>query len=343
MKCVNLESGFDVSVLGLGTYHLTDRVGEPAAVDAVLAAQAGGIELIDTSDNYGSELVVAQALRETSKPDKLLIATKTGLGITYEEHLAIKARGAEADTSPERVRTQLQKSLRMLGQTSIYLYQLHAFDKDAGIDELVRTMHGITEEQRFAEHYGVCNYSREQLERLLEACDKNKVRRPSTTQPFYNILTSFGGQDAIDLALSEGLAVLAHSPLHKGFLSEASLDQYARLVAKEKDQKRFDGSTIKTLEEAVAQVQRLREYANAHGYTLSEYALAWLMNKPFTVALNSCVGDERLKSSLKAAEWVVDPEGMILGDEVRSNEAVSAMSHSMLTLAEQSRPYYRKM
>jgi len=342
MKIVSAENGFEAPAVGLGTYHLLDRYAEPDAVDAILAAYNAGIELVDTSDNYGSELAVGQALRDLDDRSHMIIATKTGLATSLEEHLALQALGRPANTSPERILEQLSKSLRMLGTSSIYLYQLHAYDPFTTAADVAGVMHQITEEEGRAQHYGVSNYELCHLETLLETCDKLGLRRPSTFQPAYNMLTSYGVQGAIDLAMSEGMVVLAHTPLLKGYLADQMARDYLDTVEGLNPRGSMTQEVIDTLVQGGQEVMRLHEYANTHGHTLSEFAIAWLLSQPQTVVLNACLTPQNLQSTLRAAEWELDDEALALAKEVRQNPAVLQSINAMLTLASQSKHYYRK-
>lgn len=61
---VLLNSGYEMPILGLGTYALSDRECE-ASVKTLL--EAGG-RLIDTAHAYGSEAAVGRAVRRSSVP-----------------------------------------------------------------------------------------------------------------------------------------------------------------------------------------------------------------------------------------------------------------------------------
>lgn len=70
---VKLSSGYDMPVLGLGTYSLHGDV----CVNSVKAAIAAGFRKIDTAHMYGNEEEVGQGVRESGVPrEEIFVATK---------------------------------------------------------------------------------------------------------------------------------------------------------------------------------------------------------------------------------------------------------------------------
>ena len=58
-KTVKLNSGFEMPILGLGTYHLSDSEAE----NSVYWALKAGFRLIDTARIYGNEEAVGRGMR----------------------------------------------------------------------------------------------------------------------------------------------------------------------------------------------------------------------------------------------------------------------------------------
>lgn len=70
---VRLSSGYDMPIVGLGTYSLHDNV----CVNSVKAALAAGFRKIDTAHMYGNEEEVGQGVRESDIPrGEIFVATK---------------------------------------------------------------------------------------------------------------------------------------------------------------------------------------------------------------------------------------------------------------------------
>ncbi len=72
-KTVLLNSGYEMPIMGLGAYSLTD---EECAVSIAALLEAGG-RLIDTAYMYGNEAAVGQAIRDSDVPrEEIFVITK---------------------------------------------------------------------------------------------------------------------------------------------------------------------------------------------------------------------------------------------------------------------------
>ena len=72
-KTVLLNSGYEMPIMGLGTYSLSD---EECAVSIAALLEAGG-RLIDTAYMYGNEAAVGQAIRDSNVPrEEIFVITK---------------------------------------------------------------------------------------------------------------------------------------------------------------------------------------------------------------------------------------------------------------------------
>lgn len=70
---VRLSSGYDMPILGLGTYSLHGDV----CINSIKAALASGFRKFDTASIYGNEEEVGQAIRESEVPrEEIFVATK---------------------------------------------------------------------------------------------------------------------------------------------------------------------------------------------------------------------------------------------------------------------------
>lgn len=70
---IRLSSGYDMPVVGLGTYSLTGDV----CVNSVKSAISVGFRKIDTAHMYGNEVEVGRGVRESGVPrEEIFVATK---------------------------------------------------------------------------------------------------------------------------------------------------------------------------------------------------------------------------------------------------------------------------
>ncbi len=335
------ESGLEASVIGYGTYHLGDKLDEYDAVRSMGRAFDRGVTLFDTSDNYGTEGLIGIAVREGYLPrDEVVIATKTGLSTSYDHQVTLSRAGKRADTSPPRIREQVDKSLTILGKAVgvIDLYQLHVRDDTVEPVEHAATMSELIEAGKIRA-YGVSNYSAEDLEELVRACDAEGLPRPVASQPFFNLVE--GPTDAIVAAHSNKLAVLAHSPLLKGILTESTINDLTTAVSMDEEEAGDDiPEGLKLFKRGLDRIKQLQEYGQNRGLTLSQLAISWVTGYPSTVALTACSNERYLNDAITGADYQLDMEDADLNRIIDGFDEAAFVSMAINVMRDR-KYYYR--
>ena len=119
---IQLNSGFNMPTLGLGTWTLTDETCE----NAVYAALKSGYRLIDTAKYYGNEREVGNAIRRAIKD-----------GICKREEIFVTTKLVPWSNNPDR---DIDDSLKQLGLSYIDLCLLHQHGSASGDDAVYRAM-----------------------------------------------------------------------------------------------------------------------------------------------------------------------------------------------------------
>ena len=119
---VKLNSGYDMPVLGLGTWTLTGETCE----NAVYAALKSGYRLIDTAKYYGNEREVGNAIRRAIKD-----------GICKREEIFVTTKLVPWSNNPDR---DIDDSLKQLGLSYIDLCLLHQHGSSSGDDAVYKAM-----------------------------------------------------------------------------------------------------------------------------------------------------------------------------------------------------------
>lgn len=212
-------TGRKVSEIGAGTYYdpnwmlwasLGWKRDSAQRVDAIRAALAGGINLIDTAEVYNSEGLVAEAIRDYKRED-LFIATKvTPTHLGYRP--LIKA---------------LERSLRRLRTPYVDLYQIHFPRPMMPMADTMRAMEELYDQGKIR-GIGVSNFS---LERMKEANAALKKARLTSTQMEYSLLHRDIERDILGYCRQENIAVLAYRPLGHGALASGQ-DRLRKLCEK---------------------------------------------------------------------------------------------------------------
>lgn len=199
-----------ISRIGLGTWAIggwmwggTD---EAEAVRTVLAALERGITLVDTAPIYGfgrSEEIVGKALRQSARRDPVVLATKVGLDWT--------AGQVRRDSSPQRIRQEVDDSLRRLGTDRIDLCQVHWPDPATPLAETAAVLRDLLREGKIRA-IGVSNFTPEQMR------DFGEVAPIHACQPPYNLFERATEADVLPYCLERRIATLTYGALCRGLL-----------------------------------------------------------------------------------------------------------------------------
>jgi len=198
-----------VNRLGFGAMRAIDNGqiwGEPSdrkrAHRLLRRAMELGVNFVDTAESYGpqtDETLIAEALHPY--PKGFVIATKCGL--------ARPSPGRwDPDGRPEKLRRDLEGSLKRLRLERIDLYQLHTIDPKVPLEDSLGV---LVEAQRAGKvrHIGVSNFNVKQLERA------RKVATLVSVQNRYS-LADRGSDDVLAHCEKLGIAFLPWYPLGAG-------------------------------------------------------------------------------------------------------------------------------
>jgi aryl-alcohol dehydrogenase-like predicted oxidoreductase len=221
---------------------------EAESIKTIQQAVDKGINLIDTAPVYGfgrSEEIVGKALAEAGRRDKAVLATKVGL--EWSDGKVFR------NSTPARIRQELEDSLRRLRTDRIDVYQVHWPDPMVRIEETAKTLVDLQRQGKILA-LGVSNYSPEQMD------DWRRVAPLHSTQPPYNIFERETEADVLPYALKHKLLVLSYGAICRGLLSgKMTLDR------------RFEGDDLR-LTDPKFQQPRFSQYLAAAD-RLSQYAL----------------------------------------------------------------------
>src|SRR5258706_14313336 len=136
--------------------------------------------------------------------DRAVIATKVGL--EWQDGKVWR------NSSPARIRTEVEDSLRRLRTDYIDLYQVHWPDPLVPIHETAKALARLLKEGKIRA-IGVSNYSSAQMEEFLEAAPIHSV------QPPYNLFEREAESGVLPYAAKHNMAVLWYGALCPGLLS----------------------------------------------------------------------------------------------------------------------------
>ncbi|MGE6661819.1 aldo/keto reductase [Pseudomonas sp. NPDC077408] len=300
IETLNIEGiATPVSRIGLGTWAIGGWMwggaDDDRSVTTIRSALERGINLIDTAPVYGfghSEEVVGKALEGVR--DQAVIATKVALD--WSEG------GPRRNSTPARIRQEIEDSLRRLRTDRIDLYQVHWPDPLVPIEETAAELEKLRQEGKILA-IGVSNYSTEQMDRFRKAAPLASV------QPPYNLFERAIEADVLPYARDNGLVVLGYGALCRGLLS-------ARMT----NSTTFDGDDLRKsdpkfksprFEQYLAAVEALKALAHdRHGKSVLALAIRWVLDQGPTIALWGARRPDQLDGIDDAFGWSLSPQDL---------------------------------
>jgi aryl-alcohol dehydrogenase-like predicted oxidoreductase len=286
---------FEASRIALGTWAIGGWMWggteEKDAIATIHHALDRGINLVDTAPVYGfgqSEEIVGKALRD--RRDKTLIATKAGLDWSGE--------GIVRNSTPERLRQELEDSLRRLGTDVIDIYQIHWPDEATAFEETAKTLEGFRRDGKIRA-IGVSNFAPAHMDSFL------KEAPIATIQPPYNLFERGIEDDVLPYAKTHDIVVLAYGALCRGLLS-------GKITA----DTRFDGDDLRNNDpkfqpdrrgQYLAAVKKLDALAkDKFGKSVLALAVRWILDRGDTIALWGARKPSQLDAIDDVMGWQID-------------------------------------
>jgi aryl-alcohol dehydrogenase-like predicted oxidoreductase len=314
------NTGLKVSELCLGTMTFGEKgEGNPMwgaiagvdqeGVDAIVKrAIAAGINFFDTANVYSngvSEEMLGRAFKNlgTSRTD-VVIATKFFGAMGSGPNDRSGSRGHIMDA--------VDASLRRLDTDHIDLYQMHGTDMVTPIDETLRALDDLVRNGK-VRYIGVSNWMAWKIAKALGRSEAKGYAKFETLQAYYTIASRDLEREIVPLLESEKMGLMVWSPLAGGLLSgkynrDGQGDQGRRAS--------FDFPPVNK-DRAFNCVDAMRPIADAHGSTVAQVALAYILAKPFvTSVIIGARRIEQLEDNLKAVDVKLTPDDLSKLDEV---------------------------
>ena len=302
------KTGLQVSALSFGASSLGGvfhQIDEGRAVDAVLAAVEGGMNLIDVSPYYGhyrAERVLGIALRQLPRQSYIL-STKVG---RYGQD------GVNTwDYSAKRAQESVGESMERLGVEYIDLIHVHDIEFQAarpGGLQLVadETLPALAElkERGLVGHVGITDL---QIANLRWVIDHTPAGMVETVLNFcHYCLCDDALADNLDYFEAHGIGLINASPLSMGLLSERGVPAWH--------------PAPKPLVEAC---QRAVQHCKAKGYPIEKLAMQFSVSNPrIPSTLFSSANPDNVRRNLAFIEDPIDWQLVkevqeIIGDQKR--------------------------
>ena len=311
-------SGFKVSVLSLGTgtfggvgefFKPWGSTGVAEATRLLDICLEAGLTMFDSADIYSggmAEEILGKAIK--GRRDQVLISTKGTFRMGPGPN--------DVGSSRYHLIKAVEASLRRLGTDYIDLYQLHAFDAVAPVEEALGTLDDLVRAGKIR-YIGCSNFSGWHLMKSLAVSEKYGLVRYVAHQANYSLIGRDYEWELMPLALDQKVGAVVWSPLGWGRLTGKvrrgkPLPETSRLRSKLVT----DIGPPVDNEYLYRVVDAIDEVAKETGKTVSQIALNWLLQRP-TVAtvIIGARNEEQLRQNLGSVGWNLTPAQVAKLDE----------------------------
>ena len=310
------NSGLKLPAVSLGLWHNFGGVDTLENARKMLRKAFDlGITHFDLANNYGppagsAEETMGILMEKDFKPyrDQLVISSKAGYYMWPGPYGNWGSR--------KYLISSLDQSLKRMGLDYVDIFYHHRPDPDTPLAETIGALKQI-QDQGKALYVGISNYNAKQTKKAVEIAEKMGVDL-LLNQYNYSIFDRWSEKENLLGTLKEaGMGSIIYSPLAQGLLTDKYLDGIPAdsRAAKESGFLKEDSIT----EEKLEAVRKLNEIAADRGQSLSQMALAWVLDQGATSVL---VGASKVEQIIENAAAINNTS--FTNEELAAIEAIVA-------------------
>ncbi len=288
------DAALEVSAIGYGCMGLDSAWGTPMqpadAITLLRQAHDRGVTFFDTAEAYGrgsNERLVGEALEPIR--DQVVIATKFGF--------ADGSPANGADSRPERIRQVADDALRRLRTDHIDLFYQHRVDPNVPIEDVAGTVRDLIAAGK-VRHFGLSEAGVEQ--------HPPRPRRPTRHRPAERVLTVVARTRTRHHPHARRARHRPRSvqPARQGLPHRHHHRRdHVRGRRRPRQPERVPRFAEENRRANEALVDLIRRYADEHGATPAQVALAWILAQdPTHVPIPGTTKLHRLEENLAAAD-----------------------------------------
>ena len=275
---ITIQNAISMPILGIGTWEMGRRQSPDSSEDDKF------VRAIQFALENGIRHIDTAAMYGNGHTEELV-----GRAIkTYNrKKLLITSKVSGDQLAYHDVINAAHNSLKRLQTAYLDLYLLHWPNPDVPIQETMKAINELLE-QGLIKHFGLSNFSAEQTIEVLQLTDAPVI----TNQLEYNLFTRNNGRitedveaSIIPFCLSKGISITAWRPVLKGATNPL-------------------------------QQPLINEIAAKHEATPMQIALAWLLNKPLTLAIPKMTSEKHILENIAATAIKLDTNEMELLDNL---------------------------
>jgi Predicted oxidoreductases (related to aryl-alcohol dehydrogenases) len=295
------KTGIDVSVICLGTMTWGEQNTEEEAHQQLSYAVDQGVNFIDVAELYPvparaatqgrTEAYIGTWLSKRGRRDDLVLGSKICGPGPYTHHIR-----KDPDYSDQSIRSALEGTLKRMQTDYLDLYQIHwparstnffgsrgYYHRDGweeNMGEIISTLESLRKEGKIRAA-GISNETPWGMMAYLRAAEQQGVSGIASIQNPYNLLNRTFEVGLAEMAVREGIGLLAYSPMAFGLLSgkyHKGLDQPKDRINQFTTMSRYNSDACK-----LATTEYLK-IAERYELSLAQMSLAFINQQRFVTA-----------------------------------------------------------
>ena len=292
------SSGMYVSEITYGNWITHgSQVEQDAAIKCVRTALDSGITTLDTADVYAgtrAETVLGKALKGVRRESYELLTKvywPTGVGKN------------DRGLSRKHIMESVHASLKRLQTDHIDLYQFHRFDYETPLEESLSAFDDLIRQGKVF-YIGFSEWSAEEINSALKIQEKMSYNKFVSSQPQYSMLWRVIESQVVPVCKANGIGQIVWSPIAQGALSGKYLPGKKPPAGSRATDKKGGANMIARWmrDEVLTAVQKLRPIAESVDLTLSQLAIAWVLQNPnVSSAIIGATKPAQIKENVKAS------------------------------------------
>ena len=292
------SSGMYVSEITYGNWITHgSQVEQDAAIKCVRTALECGITTFDTADVYAgtrAETVLGKALKGVRRESYELLTKvywPTGAGKN------------DRGLSRKHIMESVNASLKRLQTDHIDLYQFHRFDYETPLEESLSAFDDLIRQGKVF-YIGFSEWSATEITSALKIQEKMSYNKFVSSQPQYSMLWRVIESQVVPACKANGIGQIVWSPIAQGALSGKYLPGKKPPAGSRATDKKGGANMISRWmrDEVLSAVQKLKPIAESVDLTLSQLAIAWVLQNPnVSSAIIGATKPAQIKENVKAS------------------------------------------
>jgi len=301
------SSGMYVSEISYGNWITHgSQVEQEAAIKCVRTALDEGITTLDTADVYAgtrAETVLGKALKGVRRESYELF-TK----VFFPTGPGKNDRGS----SRKHIMESVHASLKRLNTDHIDLYQFHRFDYETPLEESLSAFDDLIRQGKVM-YIGFSEWKASEISAAVKIQKELGYNRFVSSQPQYSALWRVIEKEVDPVCRKEGIGHIVWSPLAQGVLTGKYQPGKKAPSGSRATDKKGGANMINgwMRDEVLTAVQKLQPIADANDLTMSQLAVAWVLQNPnVSSAIIGATKPAQIKENVKASGVKLSSETM---------------------------------